>query len=286
MTHENTFFFVNLGLISLCAAILFFDARGISKQGYTVGSALTWAIAVVIPGVLISQFLAVFIVAAYLIRRKQMLSRYPESATELKLTLSPQIGWALVVIVTVGLFVSAGIKQVMLDEEVVRELAVSNPPVSATQERSGSKGQSSEESSDTTQVSPSLDQSIADATWSKGWAQGVTEYLLQKDDADQYLLVSCPDDPSSAVDISLGNKDRNNAILESITIADYEINVEQFLSDCQDCFEGYKSLWGALRTANTISIKSDRQEVVTFDVTNGREVLPETACQHSFEIAD
>jgi hypothetical protein len=101
MTHENTFFFVNLGLISLCAAILFFDARGISKQGYTVGSPASWTLAVLFGGVVAHYFLAIIIVSVYLIRRNKILTRYPEAATELKFPLAARTGWILVAVLTV-----------------------------------------------------------------------------------------------------------------------------------------------------------------------------------------
>ncbi len=120
-------------------------------------------------------------------------------------------------------------------------------------------------------------------SWTSGWGQGITEYLLQSEDSERVLNLSCPDDEQEPVKIFFSNKDGAED-LRSITISNHEFEVAWMLSDCRACLNNYELFWDSLRQSAEISVSTMRNERIVFKVTNGREVIPEKHCQHPQEL--
>lgn len=78
-------FLLGVSVAAVLGVFVFFDARRIKSKNYSIGSPLIWAIGVIL--------LAILVFPTYLVRRANLVKRYPEAAGEIKLLISPVAGW-------------------------------------------------------------------------------------------------------------------------------------------------------------------------------------------------
>lgn len=85
MTDESFSAILGLIVAATIGILVFVDAKRITNSNYSIGSPILWAIGVTL--------LAILILPTYLLRRSKIFKSYPEATGEIKLFLSPVVGW-------------------------------------------------------------------------------------------------------------------------------------------------------------------------------------------------
>ena len=136
----------------------------------------------------------------------------------------------------------------------------------------------------------------AGAAWAQAWttdsAQGITEYRVDNAQGDEFNI-SCDIEASknggdgTAILVTIGGKDPEpgaavRVVLDGETFPLQANQASMIGTDCAACSEHFKTLWGRLRTAKTMSVQLGKTPPASFSLEGASIVLPATPCKTGF----
>ncbi|WP_152224110.1 hypothetical protein [Pseudomonas sp. SCB32] len=124
--------------------------------------------------------------------------------------------------------------------------------------------------------------------WTSGFAQGVTEHLVD-DGNGNGLNISCSSDDGQAVRAyaSIAGQEYSSESDEGFdVIVDGVTYSNPFFTDCHACGSNFPGFWAALRRANNLQITAHGKTVKLPTKNLSRELLPlssqENACKSAW----
>lgn len=110
--------------------------------------------------------------------------------------------------------------------------------------------------------------------WTSGYAQGVTEYLVDDGNGNE-LNISCPDDDESPVvayaTIANNQYSSDDGVGFDVIVDGTSYN-NPFFTDCRACSANFPGFWSALRRANNLQISANGK-TLTLPTKNLKSLL-------------
>lgn len=128
--------------------------------------------------------------------------------------------------------------------------------------------------------------------WTTDSAQGITEYRVDNAQGDEFNI-SCDIEASknggdgTAILVTIGGNDPEpgsavKVVVDGETFALQANQASMIGTDCAACSEHFKTLWGKLRAAKTMSVQLGKSAPASFSLEGASTVLPATPCKTGF----